>query len=494
MKGPCKVVCLLVLVALGVRAHVEREQAVLDAAGEADVDNGVSNRAEMELAMRLGNRLHHKWGLWGFPNDKVHEDIVNTAFGMLSATEKAVFDQAMFTTGVRFPDMPTTTANNYLDGAAFAADFKLPSHRRQLVYNSHYGCLQHWHAQGSVMVGPTLELPNGAGRYVFTNTELKGFMMSQAALWWTKACTSSKATRTFNLGRLLHIVHDSFPRGHTLRDETNSYPYNNGGDPFDPEGKGKTMATGCGKIWYFQGYDAQDGNHQHAAADKMPTTAHTDYKRLQCAKYYSWKLMSLLAKCGNSGTGSACAWSQAARILDEVWQLASWAAGRKTAGAVAAFAASGLGSKGFQLVNYPAPVSTGVWEPTSAKLWSSATGYQKLCPPIVGKSASIPYTETAFTDFYNPTKGTAPSGPLTMAPCYRSKTNGAIFYGHLSGDCKCSNMIMTCKKSAECKPASQGCSGQCRCQEMLPGDTCRCVVPHPGYPVVCNTESYGNLY
>jgi hypothetical protein len=502
-----QIFALFVLALVSVQAfeHGSSQHALQAEATDSDTETETETeeqtdatlRAELDLAKRLGERVHHKWGLWGFPNDKVHEDIVDSAFGMLSSMEKAVFNQGKFTDGVRFPDMPCRACDGtYLDSVPFLADFKLPSNRRQLVYNSHYGCLQHWHSQGSVMVPADLSNPDGANRIVFSNTDLKGFMIAQAEQWWNLArATSSKDSRTWNLGRLLHIVADSFPRGHTLRDNTNTYPYGTSTDPYDPAGKGKTMATACGKIWYFQGYDAQKGQDAHAAADKQPTPGHQDYNRLQCAKYYSWKLMRLMAQCGGTPNGGACAWSNAKIVLDEVWQLASWSAGRKTAGSVAAFAGPGLSGKGYQSVSYNLGTTTvNVWEPTSAKLWSSASGYQSLCPPIVGKATTLGYKEDAFTDFNNPTKGTSPGAPV-LVDCYQSKSGGAVYYQHPSGDCKKTNLIMSCQKNSECAPNSQGCSGGvCKCQDVLPANTCRCLKPHAGYPQVCKTESYSKFY
>jgi len=400
--------------------------------------------------------------------------------------------------GVRSVDMPCAgpaCEGTYLDGAAFAINFKSPNNHRELIYNVHYGCLQHFHAQGSVVTGPLLDLPDGANRYVFTNTELKSFMMAQAQDWWSRAVSQTTVKlRSYYVARLLHTLADSYPRGHTLRDNTNSYPYMTTADPLDPEGKGRTMATKCGKLWYFQGYDAQKGNDAHAAADKQPGVASEDYGRLQCAKYYSWKILRVL--CNNGGKG---AWADAQKVLDEAWQLAPWAAGHKTAGAVAQYAATGLAAKGYASVSYPLPgAAVSVWEPTSAKLWGSipaSAPHISLCPPtLIGKAPTIPYGDNPFTTFVNPSKGRPMPGGVTLVDCYKQGTS--IFYQHPTGDCKCTNMILTCSKGTECAPMpGKGCNGGvCKCQNKLPGNTCRCLVPHPGtYPYLCTTESYGDL-
>ena len=116
--------------------------------------------------------------------------------------------------GVRWPDLP--------EGAAL-----LPlniSRSGTLTNRSHHGDLQHWHS-----------MANGEK----TNQEVVDKIIGQLREWWTQGVESRS---DFELGRIIHVVHDAHSASHVARDK-------NGG------------------ILFFQNYNEQDAG-LHGEADQ----------------------------------------------------------------------------------------------------------------------------------------------------------------------------------------------------------------------------------
>jgi hypothetical protein len=100
-----------------------------------------------------------------------------------------------------------------------------------------------------------------------TNAKIKNTILKQAESWYSEAIKNKKENKIkeslFALGKLCHMVQDSFVLSHSWRRYI-------GDEEFIKENKIEKEDNG--KIWTFQDYELQDGNY-HALAD-CPTQKH----------------------------------------------------------------------------------------------------------------------------------------------------------------------------------------------------------------------------
>jgi len=195
-------------------------------------------------------------------------------------------DKTAIMDGIRWNDLPTIDGKT-LGGVAFALDFTAgekpnTANHNDAVFNTHFGCLQQLHS-----MAPSVE-PESKGvapkdQVMFTNAEVKFIILKQAQAFWSSAVSSktNKKAASGYLGRLLHMVTDSYPQGHVLRGTEDIVP------PADPAVRGSTPAISgkhCGQVYYFQGYPAQAGSAKHGDNDHKPTSGR-NLELWECAKY-----------------------------------------------------------------------------------------------------------------------------------------------------------------------------------------------------------------
>ena len=158
--------------------------------------------------------------------DEVHETITKKALreakdGLDARVDKKFEKALLGDKGVRYPDMP--------EGLV-----KLALHLRKkgtLSYESHYGKYQFWHS----MAFPSAR----------TAEEVRSRIVEQAGEWYDQALDArvrgDEKTAGELVGRLLHMIQDSYSSSHVKRDDQ-------------------------GRIAGFQDYNAQDPG-EHAEAD-----------------------------------------------------------------------------------------------------------------------------------------------------------------------------------------------------------------------------------
>jgi len=227
-----------------------------------------------------------------------------------------------------------------------------------LVFNVHYGCLQHFHSMAPIQ---RREAKSSAGtRKVFTNTQVRDFIIGQMKYWW-KAAVRTKSNRKYYswyLGHILHTLQDSYPRGHVVRDSTSS---------------------SCGKVVLFQGYDAQHGNGAHKKGDYTPSSGSRESdgslsKRYSCAVDYSARVLTNFIACRSSGN---CDFDTYVKpwLLSDVYDFTPGSADRIAGGSAEAFAKSGIASSGFA-AEANVPIGDGqtitLYNPTSTNRWNGS--------------------------------------------------------------------------------------------------------------------------
>ncbi|MFA7350500.1 MAG: hypothetical protein WC009_07035 [Methylotenera sp.] len=153
---------------------------------------------------------------------KVHELITKEAARLTDMPYNSLI------TGVRWNDLPSNNSTE-LDYLSVVPVFGTINKSDTIANKSHHGEFQIWHSMA----------PNdGTGR-VYSNGEVKNLIIDQAVKWYDQAQTTGN---NFHLGKVLHMVQDSYSRSHVVRDEN-------------------------GKIKNFQSYNEQDA-HEHGTADK----------------------------------------------------------------------------------------------------------------------------------------------------------------------------------------------------------------------------------
>lgn len=151
---------------------------------------------------------------------KVHENITK------EAARRADMSYGNMIEGVQWPDLPSNDPEKTANPIKTYFDLKKPD---TITNDSHLGKYQFWHSMAP---------DDGTGR-VYSNGEVKDIIINQAVEWYEQAQTTG---HNFHLGKILHMVQDSYSHSHVIRDEN-------------------------GKIRNFQSYNEQDG-HEHGTVDK----------------------------------------------------------------------------------------------------------------------------------------------------------------------------------------------------------------------------------
>lgn len=153
---------------------------------------------------------------------KVHEAITKEAARLTDIPYNNLLS------GVRWNDLPSQNSTD-IDYLSVVPGIGSINNTGTIANDSHYGKYQIWHSM----------TPNdGTGR-IYSNGEVKTMIINQAVEWYEKAQSTGN---TFHLGKVLHMVQDSYSRSHVVRDENS-------------------------KIKNFQSYNEQDG-HAHSLEDK----------------------------------------------------------------------------------------------------------------------------------------------------------------------------------------------------------------------------------
>jgi len=176
---------------------------------------------------------------------KTHQNLTVTG-----AKAEKIDANSFLTDGSIWPDFPTvehleTNIPYALSVLASGKDFS----KNKLAYESHFGKNQHWHSM----------CPKSSQTQ--TNAKIKNTILEQAEKWYSEAIGNKKENKIkeslFALGKLCHMVQDSFVLSHSWRRYA-------GDEKFIKESKIEKEDNG--KIWTFQDYECQDGNY-HALAD-----------------------------------------------------------------------------------------------------------------------------------------------------------------------------------------------------------------------------------
>ncbi|MDR1830039.1 MAG: zinc dependent phospholipase C family protein [Candidatus Fibromonas sp.] len=178
--------------------------------------------------------------------NRTHQNLTENG----AKSEKIKYN-GFLTDGSIWPDFPTVVP---LETSIFyttivLAGLKEDNSEGHLIHESHYGKNQHWHS----MCPKLTQTP--------TNKEVKNRILEQAEKWYSEAIKKKKENKTdeslFEIGKLCHMVQDSFVLSHSWRRYI-------GDERFMKANKIETRDNG--KIWTFQDYAFQDGNF-HALAD-----------------------------------------------------------------------------------------------------------------------------------------------------------------------------------------------------------------------------------
>lgn len=159
----------------------------------------------------------------------VHEDITKAAAKDVGLPWDYRLDE-----GCAWPDVPCANPDSV--ETCYVKTWLNMEKEGTLAFRSHHGDLQYWHSM----------CPTGG----LNNRQVLDKIISQTKQWYEKA-TRDEANGLFHLGKLMHMLQDSFSRSHTWRVERE-----------DP----KTGAK-IGQVLTFQDYNAQNSK-RHATADK----------------------------------------------------------------------------------------------------------------------------------------------------------------------------------------------------------------------------------
>jgi len=340
---------------------------------------------------------------------QAHEAIVQAAYDGLTDAQKAHFDVAKMKQGVVWNDMPegnfahedAMINDGHLDGDTFLRMFQFHQ-EDELVHASHYGCLQYWHSMAPIQRLQSALTAADNTRWVFTNAEVKSFIIEQAAEWWdlAKSHLAAKVKASWYIGHILHMIQDSYPKGHVVRDAT---------------------ADVCGDILLFQGYDAQHGNEAHKLADFIPPSKGIDAhdvsltRRVTCATDASKFVLQAFAACmGSAGAGSnECKFDNVRTHLDTVvYKLAGGAGVRKAGGASEPYISQAAKAHFYEeTVNVlPAGSTLKLYNPKSGHLWSASHGVhlcagakeiQSKCATGVGVYKNHDFVPPLYHDWHN---------------------------------------------------------------------------------------------
>jgi len=207
-----------------------------------DLDQG---RLELPDGEKIENVEY--FGLVNATNaiSKTHQNLT-----IAGARAENINHDVFMTDGSIWPDFPT---ERYLETNIPSTLITLARGKsiegNQIIYESHYGKNQYWHS-----MCPKLE------EGVPTNAKVVEAILKQAERWYMEAVAKkneNKRESFFAIGKLCHIVQDSFVLAHCWRRYV--------GDE-DFISLRKIEEEDHGKIWSFQDYAKQDGG-LHAYAD-----------------------------------------------------------------------------------------------------------------------------------------------------------------------------------------------------------------------------------
>ena len=170
----------------------------------------------------------------------VHEDITRAAAKEVKVTYDKRLDE-----GCAWPDVPCKNVDSV--ETCYYKAWRNIKKKGTLANRSHYGDLQFWHSM----------CPTGKP----TNRQVLEKIIEQAEEWYEKGLKDAK-NGLFHIGKLLHLLEDSYSRSHTWRVDK---------DDKDPTGKKKNQ------VLTFQDYNAQDPA-KHEKADKSPSGAWGHWK------------------------------------------------------------------------------------------------------------------------------------------------------------------------------------------------------------------------
>lgn len=171
-------------------------------------------------------------------SDTSSQDFDKVAFGITSfggnvhesitkkAAKLADMPYGNMIEGVEWPDLPSSNPEKTLGLYTTYRDLEKSG---TITNDSHHGKYQIWHSMAP---------DDGTGR-VYNNGEVKDLIIKQAIEWYEQAQSTNN---TVHLGKVLHMVQDSYSHSHVMRDEND-------------------------KVKSFQSYNEQDG-HEHGTADK----------------------------------------------------------------------------------------------------------------------------------------------------------------------------------------------------------------------------------
>jgi hypothetical protein len=151
----------------------------------------------------------------------IHEDITKRA-----AKRAGVIYDHRLDEGCAWPDVPCDDENSA--ETCYWKTYQEEHKKGTMAYESHHGSKQYWHSMSP------------AGNH--TNQEVINLIVEQAKNWFKNGIETEGEDGLFHIGKILHMVQDSYSLSHVQRDKDN-------------------------KIIQFQGYDAQDAD-KHGNPDK----------------------------------------------------------------------------------------------------------------------------------------------------------------------------------------------------------------------------------
>lgn len=134
-------------------------------------------------------------------NGAVHEAITRSAANQVGFEYTDSLDE-----GCAWPDVPCSANPNSVETCYYRTwqDYKTPG---TLAYRSHYGDLQYWHSMAPIGV--------------HTNQRILDKIIHQARLWYEMALAENEI---FHVGKILHMIQDSYSRSHVVRVEVDEAP------------------------------------------------------------------------------------------------------------------------------------------------------------------------------------------------------------------------------------------------------------------------------
>lgn len=274
------------------------------------------------------------WTQWGAYNQgtlkgsfpALHEQISAQAWEGLGrggeGTEDVMLLRAL-AAGVRYNDQPTDFVNGSMAEIEKAVNVRArsvvgflvnyTSNASSTTKESHFGVLQHWHAQVPTPRTGTEELSPVESiqpTMVLTNAEVARLIHGQAEIWWKQsvALLPDSEKSLFVLGHLLHMLQDSYAPAHTIR-------------VMEAPDNASHLLRSCGQIAHFTGYTFQ--NHdKHKAMDYL--TCESDLELCNCARGLWDRSHCKKQKAGTRNRRTAYLYScsvEASRQIQEQWLL-----------------------------------------------------------------------------------------------------------------------------------------------------------------------------